>query len=104
METDCHVADIKLYLFTFQTPSPHSASSESQLPGNRKDTKTVPKGRGRQSAGAASGGASCSSGKASNKSASARSADPYDSDQEELRDDPLYAPPGKPVVCGIKNI
>ena len=78
-------------------PSPLSASSESQLPGNRKDTKTVPKGRGRQSAAAASSGAA-SSGVAV-KSASARSADPYDSSEDELREDPLYSPPGR--ACGV---
>ena len=87
-------------------PSPLSASAESQLPGNRKDAKTVPKGKGkgRQTA-AASRGASTSSsaaGKAPSAS-SARSADPWDSDAEELREDPLYAPPGKSVMAGDKR-
>ena len=81
-------------------PSPLSVTSESQLPGNRKDANTAPKGKGRQPAAASSG---TSSSRVAGKS-SARSADPYDSDQEELRDDPLYAPPGKPVVRGIKNL
>ena len=78
--------------YVFQMPSPLSVTSESQLPGNRKDAKTVPKGKGRQSATVTSD--TSTSGDAG-KSSSARSAEPYDSDQEELRDDPLYAPPGK---------
>ena len=74
-------------------PSQPSASAQSQLPGNRKDTKTVPKGKGRQTT-ATSGGSSRSGAVGVVESSSARS-DPYDSDQEELREDPLYLPPGK---------
>ena len=81
------------FLFIFQTPSPLNASSASQLPGNRKDANTVPKGKGRQPA--AGSRASSSSGVAGPVKSSARAADPYDSSDDELRDDPLYAPPGK---------
>ena len=72
-----------------------SATSASKLPGNRKDENTAPKGSGRKTAPRSGSGAGCES------AAKSRSADVYDVYEEyELKDDPLYAPPGnKKIQC-----
>ena len=72
------------------------ASDVSNLPGNRKDTRIAPKGSGRRAnPPARSALSSAVSGDSTSDKAARRPADPYDSDEEELKDDPLYAPPGK---------
>ena len=77
------------------------ASAASNLPGNRKDANRLPKSSIRKSVASAAScvtaaGVSAQSGASANDSAfSVRPRDMYDSDEDELKDDPLYAPPRK---------
>ena len=79
-----------------QPPLVPSATSASKLPGNRKDAKSAPKGSGRKTTprGGSGAGAGDHSACGRESVAKSRSADVYDSEEDELRDDPLYAPPG----------
>ena len=65
----------------------------------------MPKGLGRKPASGSNAGFSGASGSSVNdKVTSSRPKDIYDSDEEELKDDPLYAPPSKSDPLSIKYL
>ena len=86
--------------YNFVQTSVPIATSAASLPGNRKDAQRLPKSSIRKStaasASAAAGGAPVQYNmSAADSDFSKRPLDTYDSDSDELKDDPLYAPPRK---------